>query len=502
MLPDLNMDIKWAYYDDPALDEEGDVVYEKNEDGSYKLDENNNKIISVKPIIFSCVCDGNSLINKFELELTWSDTINDTLYYFKKVFLKKSLALYPIDYNNEYVPIELEVRLSGNGLWDGSAEYYSEDKSESEWPKTNDSIYSFAKDKKVTAKYILTSAEGQEVYNYATFDFKSKPDLIIQTIAEKGDPLLLTEEITLSSSDQIFYGTLTSSNPVQYYYWEVYDSDKNLIFQSNKIYSQDIQFKYSNFLNNNTYKIKCIVYNNIGEIISAEKEFSISYDSTPVNIDYSYRILPKETGIYFEWDEINVLSGRLYNQNGQEIFINENNYSDYIIQEELNISGEDSVVKTKLLNLTGGNYLSLKNLSFDNSEIFYWAGYIHPEYNIFYGWQPVFSISWIDDNNLSHITQLEKSNDQNLRITDNGIDVSTTYQWVNLSAVSSNILKNYNKGITTWYIIALNLNDSKIYISDYFLNGLPYPGDDWQEDENGNNYILLTNGVWEESEGV
>lgn len=501
MSPDLNMDVKWAYYD--KTDENGDI----------------------KPITFSCVCDGNSKITKLDLELTWTNIFEEQeiqdgkpkkvihTYSFKKVF-SENYNLYPIDYNNEYNEIAIDVNPNNIQYITFKKDSYSwKDKEDPNNPNnilptfsditdSNGNViataeqqlqnFASAKDKQITAKYILTSADGQKVYNYATFYFKSEPTLEIKIEEEYNDATKTTKVQTLSYSEQVFYGVLSNLNyfPVQYYYWEVYDNNQNKIFQSEKTYSQDIQFKYSNFINKNEYIVKCVVYNIVGEQVIAKRNFSVEYISNSIDINYSYKILPKETGIFFTWDKINILSGRLFDKNNQEISVNS---KEYIVQETLNIETIEgtTIEATSKSLLLQDNYLSLQNIDLDEEETFYWAGYIHPEYNTFSGWQPVFSIEWIDNNNLSHVIQLEKSNNQELRVMDNEQNLS--------EQISSFRNLTYRKGTTVWYIIKLNVKTPSIVIDTYYLNDLVYPGDEWQEGVNGK-YIELNNGIWKGSE--
>ena len=473
MSPDLNMDVKWAYYDDPILNEGGVST------GNYK------------PVTFSCVCDGNSIVSKFDLELTWSDTINGTIYYFKKTFIKDNLNLYPIDYNNEYMPIELEVELSGDNAWDCSAALYSTDKNK--WSNVDNDIKSSAKDKKITAKYILTSESGQEVYNYSTFYFKSKPTLTIKTKEEYDDSNNSTIINTLKYSDQVFYGVLNNLTtevlnqfPVQYYYWEIYDIDKNKILQSKKTYSQDIQFRHSNFINNNSYTIKCVVCNTLEEQIYTERVFSVSYELSLLNFNYSYRIFPKETAIYFNWDTIRTLSGQLYELNGVNVSDKASNYKYY------DNSGNLKENTLSLLHLDNQHYLSLNNLHEENNQTLYWAGYIHPYYNTFFGEQPILSIEYLDDNNLPHTLQLLKTNEQEIFLK---IDNQIPSGWVYNNTANSDL--TYRKGKIAWYIISINIANKKLTFIPYNLTSLTFPETNWLLNE-GQQYLNIGYGEWED----
>lgn len=513
MSPDLNMDIKWAYYDE--IGEEGNI----------------------KPIIFSCVCDGNSKIMQLKLELTWSNELTETenskeivnTYYFKKTFTQDFKdGIYPVNHDNGYNEIVKEINPNEikYSADDNSSTFKKNDyewKAEEDPKKKQNALPSFSgitdedgtviitaeqqlqelsspEDKKIIAKYTLVSETGQKVYNHSTFYLKSKPTLQIKTSSEADDTNSVTEEDILKSSNQKFIGAYsdkTSITPpffIQYYYWEVYDSSNNLITQSKKVYSQDIQFEYSNFLNNNTYAIKCYILNSIGELIIAKRVASVSYSSNPVNLDYTYQILPKETGIYFNWDKLNILSGRLYNSKNEEIFITENNSDNYIIEENIHL--ENSTPTGKLLSLKNDDYLTLNNLSFSDDTYFYWAGYIHPAFDTFSGWKSIFSIDWIDKNGFSRKTVLQKNNNQQLQILDNNMNVTNKFSW------SGNSIRTYSKGTTTWYIIKITIDDEKpsIDIQKYYLNGLVYPGESWSGDTEENYYIELTDGVWSDLE--
>lgn len=466
MSPDLNMDVKWAYYDEE--DKEGNT----------------------KPIVFSCVCDGNSKIQSLILELVWEDIIDEKTYYFKKSFEKNDWNKYPIDYNGEYEPIEIKVFLEGEDAWNGNASYYGTDRKEDNWVliKEDSSISSNAKDKKITAKYTLVSESGQKVYNYSTFYFKSKPILQIKTKEEYISNDSIVD--TLTYSDQIFYGVFNSEIldlvPIQYYYWEIYDIDKNVIFKSEKIYSQDIQFKYSNFVNNNNYIVKCIIYTILGEEIFADRNFSVNYESSLLNFNYSYKIFPKETAIYFNWDQIRTLSGQLYELNGTNVSDTANTYKYY------DNSGNLQKDTLSLFHLDQQHYMSLNNLHEENDQTLYWAGYIHPYYDTFFDALPIFSVEYLDENNFSHTLQLLKTNDQKIILKiDN--QIPSDWQYNN----TTNLNLTYRKGKTVWYVISVNIANKKLTFSSYKLASLIFPGNNWLTDENQQQYLNIGYGEWE-----
>lgn len=421
MSPDLNMDVKWAYYDEE--DKEGNI----------------------KPVIFSCVCDGNSKIKKMDLELTWSDIINEKEYYFKKTFSKDNLNLYPIDYNNEYVPIELSVAL-GENAWDCSADKYSTDKNT--WSNVTTTILSVAQDKQITAKYILTSTDGQEVYNYATFYFKSKPSL---QILIKED--FATNQSELSSSRGEFYISDLQDIIVQYYYWEVYNitQEENSqhyekIYQSSMTYSQNVRFVYDNFVNLQNYLIKCNIATSIGESLTTTLSFKCIYNISLLSItDVTTEILNKETGVYFDFN-IDVNSARVYNSASEDI-------SQIVIGQDYRIKTDnvENLVGTRTnvsswIDLTNNYSLLLPNLQ-TTENIVYWGGYIHPLWSNIVQDTAFLEFLWKDNNEIEHKTEILKTNDNKIKIKDNG-DVLLS---------NPSLQFQLRGGLCWWYILETQL---------------------------------------------
>lgn len=73
--------------------------------------------------------------------------------------------------------------------------------------------------------------------------------------------------------------------PIQYYIWNIYDAEDNLIDTSGKIYNSKLTYNYDGLLSGNTYKYQLVVVNQDNvQITSSKFSFSVYYDT------YNYKI--------------------------------------------------------------------------------------------------------------------------------------------------------------------------------------------------------------------
>ena len=79
--------------------------------------------------------------------------------------------------------------------------------------------------------------------------------------------------------------------PIQYYIWNIYDAEDNLIDTSGKIYNSKLTYNYDGLLSGNTYKYQLVVVNQDNvQIASSKFSFSVYYDTYNYNIGLTPKV--------------------------------------------------------------------------------------------------------------------------------------------------------------------------------------------------------------------
>lgn len=105
---------------------------------------------------------------------------------------------------------------------------------------------------------------------------------------------------TINSREYSFVGTYSQNEGVaiQYYIFNLYDKDGELIDTTGKIYSADIKYKYDGFTNGLDYMIELICNNQDNIEVSTSKiSFSVSYSQPNIDVGIGYQVLEDKDAI-------------------------------------------------------------------------------------------------------------------------------------------------------------------------------------------------------------
>lgn len=104
----------------------------------------------------------------------------------------------------------------------------------------------------------------------------------------------------INSRNYSFKGEyLQSENtPIQYYIFNLYNEDLELVDTTDKIYSANIIYSFDGFTNNKTYYIELLCNNqDLVEISTGKKEFLVNYFEPNVDVTLDYEILEDKDAI-------------------------------------------------------------------------------------------------------------------------------------------------------------------------------------------------------------
>ena len=107
-------------------------------------------------------------------------------------------------------------------------------------------------------------------------------------------------------TDRAYYFTGSYSqaenSSIQYYIFNLYNSDDELIDTTGKIFSADLKYDFDGFNSDTKYKIElvCMSQDNV-EVTTSLKEFSVVYSPPNIDISPSLRVSPKEDAIQVLW---------------------------------------------------------------------------------------------------------------------------------------------------------------------------------------------------------
>ncbi len=140
-----------------------------------------------------------------------------------------------------------------------------------------------------------TSATTREVPFFAY----STPTATFQTIPSP---------ITAKSYEFIVDYTQAESIPLEKWKMIWYDSDSNIIEETDWSFSGSVVHTFDGFSNNETYKIKAIINSQVGySTDTGMYSFTVEYDNTLLNISASTELLEESGAIKVSWSEAIVI---------------------------------------------------------------------------------------------------------------------------------------------------------------------------------------------------
>lgn len=238
----------------------------------------------------------------------------------------------------------------------------------------------FAKNVDFKWKVTLTGESGIEVVSALEKTFlNAATNIRWYSLDENQEKQYYDKNITVLSNNFISQIEFISAFPAQYYYYEIFNN-KNKIYESAKIYSQDIQILYDNLINNESYEIKIIIVNSLNHTYE-DKVFVKANYSTSASLDMKAEIIkiPHTSGVYLH---LNNFLPKVVKNIGN-VQIREMQESGFWKYDDLNknwvwrlteMEGYDYVKKNCVAEFfTSNQQLLIENLGV-KSEGVYWCG--------------------------------------------------------------------------------------------------------------------------------
>lgn len=108
------------------------------------------------------------------------------------------------------------------------------------------------------------------------------------------------------------YSASATYDPLEWVQWKVFDSADivNPIYDSQKLYTQQIQLDYDGFLNGRTYIVKLAIMNSVGQEAFAEATYDVSW--TEVRTDKfttAHKLNNQSSAVKVEWNAVDYTAG-------------------------------------------------------------------------------------------------------------------------------------------------------------------------------------------------
>lgn len=149
----------------------------------------------------------------------------------------------------------------------------------------------------VTLNAEIGNVDGKEFKIYSNFI-----DMPMYFFKARTTPIAKIQNFptTINSREYSFIGTYSQSEGVaiQYYTFNLYDKDGEVIDTTGKIYSANINYKYDGFINGSSYMIELICNNQDNIEVSTNKIlFNISYSQPNIDVGIGYQVLENKDAI-------------------------------------------------------------------------------------------------------------------------------------------------------------------------------------------------------------
>ena len=117
-----------------------------------------------------------------------------------------------------------------------------------------------------------------------------------------------------------------TDDPIEWVRWKIYDSADmgRTIYDSQKIYTQELQLDYDGFLNGRSYKIDLTVHNTVGQTAHTMVEYPVSWSATETtNIAVATKLNNQSSAVQVSWDAANyippVITNYVYTKYGKAV---------------------------------------------------------------------------------------------------------------------------------------------------------------------------------------
>lgn len=153
----------------------------------------------------------------------------------------------------------------------------------------------------VITNYVGRSLRAWAYSNYVPITFADKNLNLFLPIGEVN-----SQTFTFKPT----YNRPPVGNLISYFYIDLYDRNKLLLEHSENVYSNDIEYTVDGLINNNIYYIKFTVIDIFGYIYETDvKEFSVSYNTTDINIDVTVIDNCSDSSALIEMGSIQQING-------------------------------------------------------------------------------------------------------------------------------------------------------------------------------------------------
>jgi len=131
------------------------------------------------------------------------------------------------------------------------------------------------------------------------------------------------DESTISSYSQTFTASYWQGNeydltddPIEWVRWRIYDSADmgRTIYDSQRIYTQELKLEYDGFLNGRDYKVYLDIQNTVGQAASANALYHVSWQaSTTKNVAQVTRLNSQSSAVQVSWGGIDYIPASITN---------------------------------------------------------------------------------------------------------------------------------------------------------------------------------------------
>ena len=107
-----------------------------------------------------------------------------------------------------------------------------------------------------------------------------------------------------------------TDDPIEWVRWKIYDSADmgRTIYDSQKIYTQELQLDYDGFLNGRSYKIDLTVHNTVGQTAHTMVEYPVSWLATETtDIAVATKLNNQSSAIKVSWDVLDYIPATITN---------------------------------------------------------------------------------------------------------------------------------------------------------------------------------------------
>ena len=229
--------------------------------------------------VFSCICDGDEKIVKATIKYR---TLDGTPLG-KEYLTSYDPGIYPINHKGEYNVFSFKGNIS-------------------------EMEASLSENKHFFWTVTLEGENGQTVTSFEQETFIANPSIVWKNgDNEIENNIVETPELIDTNKIHIKSGLTNYPYKIQYWYYKVYENNTNtLVYESKKIFSQDIDFTFDQFINQLVYRIELYIMDTVNQEWKTENYFQSNYDIYESSASLNSKLMPFDNGVYLQWDNISM----------------------------------------------------------------------------------------------------------------------------------------------------------------------------------------------------